>query len=178
MTAEESATNDDVPAGAAAFEMALWQLTEQQRSIESLDTKAGFVLTAALALAGLFGASTTLAVDTKVPESAIAAIVTGALAIGAFGWTLYAFRHAVETTSWMYGPEGQNLIRVASEHAETRMRLWLSERVVDSYLTNQPLLDDKARWFSRAMRGVIVQGVVTSVGVIAITVTAALFSSS
>ena len=142
----------------AAYDMALWQLTEQMRSIEALDTKAGGALTAALAFAGLFGAGVTLAIDTEQQASLVVAVLVGVLVLGSFVFTVFAFRRAVESISWMHGPLAEHLIEVAGQHGETRVRLWLAERLVASYLQNDDALERKATWFSRALLGAVTQG--------------------
>ena len=157
----------------AAYDMALRQLTEQMRSIEALDTKAGGALTAALAFAGLFGAGVALAIDTDQQASLVAAVVVGALVLGSFVFTVFAFRRAVESISWAQGPRDQDLMEVASEHGEERVRLWLAERLVASYLENDVHLERKGQWFARALTGAIVQGFVTTGGLVAIAVAAA-----
>lgn len=99
MTADHS----DSQAPQAAYDMALWQLTERMRSIEALDNKAAGALTASLAFAGLFGAGVTLAVDTEQQASLVAAGVVGTLVLASFVVTVFAFRRAVESVSWMQG---------------------------------------------------------------------------
>lgn len=158
----------------AAYDMALWQLTEQMRSIEALDTKAGGALTASLAFAGLFGAGATLAIDAEQRASLVAAVVVGALVLVSFVFTIFAFRRAVESISWMHGPLAANLIEVAGQHDETRVRLWLAERLVDSYLQNDAALERKARWFSLALLGAVAQGFITTGGLVAVAVAAAI----
>jgi hypothetical protein len=153
--------------------MALWQLSEQQRSVEGLDTKAGAVLTAALAFVGLFGAIASLAVDTDVSGSVIAAILGGVAVLVPFGFTLFAFSRAIETTGWLHGPDSRYLIQVASENPEGRVRMWLAERIVESLLLNDDLLRRKARWFSAALVGVILQGAVVTAGLVTIVAAAA-----
>jgi hypothetical protein len=59
----------------AAYDIALWQLTKQMRSIEAFGTKAGGALTASLAFAGLFGAGVALAIDLKQQASLVAAVI-------------------------------------------------------------------------------------------------------
>ena len=157
----------------AAYDMALWQLTEQMRSIEALDTKASGALTASLAFAGLFGAGVTLAIDTDQQASLVAAVVVGALVLASFVFTVFVFRRAVESISWAQGPIAWDLIEVASEHGEGRVRLWLAERLVASYVENDAYLEQKARWFSLALWGAIVQGFVTTGGLVAIVLAAA-----
>jgi hypothetical protein len=153
--------------------MAIWQLTEQQRSVEGLDTKAGAVLTAALAFTALFGASASLAVDTDVSGSVLAAVVGGGAVLVSFAFTLFAFRRAIETTGWLHGPDSRYLIHVASENGEEQVRMWLAERVVESVLLNDEALRRKAQWFSFALLSVIAQGVVAAAGLLAIVVISA-----
>ena len=157
---------NEVNAPRVAFDMALWQLTEQQRSIEGLDTKAGTALTASLAFLGLFGLSVTLAADADVTESIVAAIVSGAIVLAAFVWVLVAFRWAIETTNWAHGPDGRYLIEVGTGHTEGEVLEWLIERVVDSYEENDELLQRKAIWFSRMLVAVIAQGIAATIGLV------------
>ena len=66
------------------------------------------------------------------------------------------------------------MIEVAAEHDEDRVRLWLAERLVDSYLRTDEALERKAAWFSRALSGAIAQGFVTTGGLVVIAIAAAI----
>ena len=151
--------------------MALWQLTEQTNSNRSFDTKAGAVLTVAAAFTGLFGASAAGAVDVGAAYLVTAsAIVGGVLVLSAFGWTVVAFYKTVRPRRWARGPDPRSLVEVAEEHDEARVRLSFARALVDSFIANEDALEEKARWFRRALYGAIASGGATTAGLLAIVV--------
>ncbi len=164
---------NEVNAPRVAFDMALWQLTEQQRSIEGLDTKAGNVLTASLAFLGLFALSVTFAADADVVESIVTAIVSGAAVLALSGWVLFTFRRAIEPARWVHGPEGRYLVEVATRYSEGEVSAWLIERIVDSYEENDDLLTRKTRWLERSLTALVVQGASVTAGLVAVAAVAA-----
>ena len=170
MSPDEAGSGQAAPQ--AAYDMALWQLTEQTNSNRSFDAKAGAVLTAAAAFTGLFGASLAGAVD--VAAARWVAVVFGSLVLVVFGWTAFAFYRTVGPRPWARGPDARHLIEVAEGHGELSVRLWLAEVVADSFIENEHALRMKARWFRRALYGAIAQCGVTTLGLLAIVVARAL----
>ena len=170
MSPDEAGSGQAAPQ--AAYDMALWQLTEQTNSNRSFDTKAGAVLTVTAAFTGLFGASATGAVE--VEAARWVAVVFGGLVLAVFGWTAFAFYKTVGPRHWARGPDARRLIEVAGEHEESRVRLWLADVLADSFIENEDALQEKARWFRRALYGAIAQCGATTAGLLAIVVAQAL----
>ena len=135
----------------AAYDMALWQLTEQVHANRSFDTRAGAVLTVAAAFAGLFGAS-----------------LPGAAVLATFGWTLFAFYRTVRPGRWARGPAPQDLIGVAAGHGERQVRLWIAETLVGSIAANEDAAQEKADWFRRQLYGAVALGCAAIAGLVAV----------
>ena len=151
--------------------MALWQLTEQTNSNRSFDTKVGAVLTVAAAFTGLFGASAVGSADIGAMSWVTASVIaTGVLVLSAFGWTVYAFYKTVRPRRWARGPDPRRLIEVAQDHDEPRVRLSFAKAIADSFIENESAIEEKARWFRRALFGAIANGGATTAGFLAIVV--------
>ena len=153
----------------AAYDMALWQLTEQVHANRSFDTRAGAVLTVAAAFAGLFVASLPGAVGSDPARPAGAAVVaSGVVVLATFGWTLFAFYRTVRPARWAHGPEPQDLIEVAAGHGEPQARFWIAETLVGSIAANEDAAQEKADWFRRQLYGAVALGCAASAGLVAV----------
>ena len=153
----------------AAYDMALWQLTEQVHANRSFDTRAGAVLTVAAAFAGLFGASLPGAAGSDPARLAAAAVVASGVAVlAAFGWTLFAFYRTVRPGRWARGPAPQDLIGVAAGHGEVQVRLWIAETLVGSIAANEDAAQEKADWFRRQLYGAVALGCAAIAGLVAV----------
>jgi hypothetical protein len=167
MVTERNSGFDQAPQ--AAYDIALWQLTEQVDESRSFDTKAGVVVTVAAAFAGLFGAAVVSSTMGDVSRAAlVAAICGGAAVLGVFGWTMFAFYRTVRPNPWARGPEPRELIERAGRYAEPPVRLWIAEALAESVVVNEVAARDKARWFRRELFGAMALGVLTVVAVLAI----------
>ena len=160
MVSDRGESPDQAPQ--AAYDMALWQLTEQVNENRSFDTKAGVVLTVAAAFAGLFGASLIQVVPGDLDAAAAAAVIGGSAAVlAAFGWTMFAFYLTVAPTRWASGPNATELVEVAERHEESTVRLWVAAAIVDSLAANEDAAARKVRWFRRELYGAMAIGAVS-----------------
>ena len=163
------AADDDAPQQApqAAYDMALWQLGEQVQANHSFDTKAGAVRTVAAAFAGIFAASLFGAFGDGPPRpAAVAVVLCGAAVFAVFGWTLFAFYRTVRPARLAHGPEPSELVEVAARHGETAVRLWIAGMLAESIAANAEATQEKATWFRRELRGAVVQGGATILGLL------------
>ena len=166
-------TDGDAPQQApqAAYDMALWQLGEQVQANRSFDTKAGVALTVAAAFAGLFAAALFGALGGGPSRSAGVAGACGVVVLAVFGWTLYAFYRTVRPARLARGPEPRELVEVAARHGETAVRLWIAGMLAESIAANAEATQEKATWFRRELRGAVVQGGATILGLLLVALT-------
>ena len=166
-------TEDDAAplAPQAAYDMALWQLSEQVQANHSFDTKAGVVLTVAAAFAGLFAASLIGALGEGPSPLAVSAGGCGVAVLAVFGWTLYAFYRTVRPARLAPGPEPKELVEAAAQHGETAVRLWIAGMLAESILANAEATRAKAAWFRRELYGAVAQGGATILGLLLVALT-------
>ena len=168
MVSDRGESPDQAPQ--AAYDMALWQLTEQVNENRSFDTKAGVVLTVAAAFAGLFGASLIQVVPEDPPASVIGIVIAcGTAVLAAFAWTLIAFQRTVFPGRWAGGPVPHETLEVAARYTESTVRLWLAAALADSFAANEGLAARKAAWFRRELYGAVTIGAVTVAAIPAVT---------
>lgn len=165
--------SDDAPQRApqAAYDMALWQLSEQVQANRSFDTKAGAVLTVAAAFAGLFAAALFGVLGGDTSPLAVAAGVCGAVVLAVFGWTLFAYYRTVRPVRLARGPQSRELIEVAAQHGETAVRFWIAGMLAEAILANEEATQEKAIWFRRVLRGAVAQGGATILGLLLVALT-------
>ena len=161
--------NSDAQAPQAAYDIALWQLTEQVNENRSFDTRAGVVVTVAAAFAGLFGAAIVSTSTGDIKSATGLAAACGGIAVPvAFGSTICLLPDR-QAQPLVRGPDPRDLIGRAASHDELPVRLWIAEALVESVLMNEVAARDKARWFRRELFGAMALGLVTVVAILAIT---------
>ena len=131
------------PASREAFEFAQMRLSEQFRAIEGSDRKAEGILGVGLAIVGLLAALTTLTVQQGTKESAVASLLVGAPILIAFGTIAWFFYLGFGIEEWELGPEGEDLVAVATEHEADQVRTWLTVWLIRSYEDNKEQLKVK-----------------------------------
>ena len=158
----------------AALEFAVWSLSDQVRTIETTDGKSERALTLAVAVIGLFSGALTFQLDEAGRAEAVVGLIAAPLVVVCFVAATWLFFRSYAMTNWYLGPQSENLLSIAAEHTQPRVRQWLAEQIFASVQLNADQIEAKTVRSTRLFRAVLAETIFASGGVSAVAVTAAL----
>lgn len=129
------------------YEIATSRLDEQRRRANTLDTKAGSILSFGSIVLSIFGAA--LATSGELSRW-LALPIIAALVVYVF-LAIVSYR-AYQIRQYDFRPDVTTLQQHNAEYREDLLREWVADECVRSIDHNEPLLIDKAMMIARAVK--------------------------
>ena len=167
MTNQEP-TQDSAPH--VAYDVAMRRLDEQMRQIDAIDSKIGFVLTAASAIIAVFAGFAAVTVKPEHEPSLAASLVFMVLAGLMFVLAVVSGLQALRFYEWEVRPNWDDLLEYSGRYPEHVLQRWVAEACVASLKANAQLLDRKLSFGGHAIRFLLAEALAAALGLSALIV--------
>jgi len=159
-----------VSAPQVAYDVAMRRLDEQMRQIDAIDSKIGFVLTAASAIIAVFAGFAAVTVKPEHEPSLAVSLAFMVLAGLIFVLAVVSGLQALRFYEWEVRPNWDDLLEYSDRYPDHVLQRWVAEACVASLKANAQLLDRKLSFGGHAMRFLLAEALTAATGLSALIV--------
>ena len=148
----------ELPSLNLVFDLAQEQLANQLSWVDTLDTKANFVLGSATLLVA--GAA---ALRGATGDARLIVYCVAALAMMLYGVVIFAAYRAYTTREYNRAPDPSNGLEEYIWADTQRTKATVLGEIIEAYSANKKIIANKARWLRRALKAFCVEAVLLAV---------------